>query len=169
VSEDRSPRSEIQNLKSKIQNPTPLPLVEILPCGFDRRREAFYGAVLSPFGPAEPFSGPAAMIRNALIYAMAEVAVVVHSRFGEGGTWRGATEAMRRGLCPFVVFPGVDEGSARAARAMAGLGAVWADPSLGVEEALAAALAELRAREERCGPVRSRAAWGIQSPLWPAP
>lgn len=118
---DRDPAKS----KSQIQYPdsSAARVVEILPCGIGRRSEAFAGAVLSPFDPGEPFCGPSAMIRNALIYAMAEAAVVVHARFGAGGTWRGAAEANRRRLCPLIVLDGFDAESRRAAQALAALGA----------------------------------------------
>jgi predicted Rossmann fold nucleotide-binding protein DprA/Smf involved in DNA uptake len=97
-----------------------LPLVEILPCGTGMRKERFPGCVLSPFAPQEEFSGPNAMQRNALIYSMADAAVIVHARFGEGGTWRGAIEANRRRLCRLIVKEDLSD---RAARALIGLGA----------------------------------------------
>ena len=59
------------------------------------------------------------MRRNALIYAMAEAAVIVHARFGEGGTWNGAIEARRRKICPLIVR---NDGTP-AARALIALGA----------------------------------------------
>ena len=96
------------------------PLVEILPCGMGVRRERFRGCVLSPFAPYEDFSGPNAMRRNALIYSMADAVVVVHARFGEGGTWRGAIEANRRKLCRLIVK---EDANDPAARALIGLGA----------------------------------------------
>jgi hypothetical protein len=54
--------------------------------------------VLSVCNPEEGFSTAAAMERNALIYAAASRSLVVESRFREGGTWHGATSAMRRRL-----------------------------------------------------------------------
>jgi hypothetical protein len=36
------------------------------------------------------------MERNALIYAAADQTVVAHARFKVGGTWTGATDALRR-------------------------------------------------------------------------
>jgi predicted Rossmann fold nucleotide-binding protein DprA/Smf involved in DNA uptake len=38
------------------------------------------------------------MERNRLVYAMSDRALVVHGRYREGGTWAGATDALRRGL-----------------------------------------------------------------------
>lgn len=95
------------------------PLAQILPCGMAMRPEGMEGCVLSPFGPQEPFSGPNAMQRNVLIYALGEAAFIVHARFGEGGTWRGAVEARRRRLCRLVVRA---DGS-RASEALLALGA----------------------------------------------
>ena len=95
------------------------PLIEILPCGIRMRGERFGGCVLSPFACSEEFSGPNAMRRNALIYSMVEAAVIVHARFGEGGTWRGAVEANRRKLSRLIVR---DEPEDVASRALIGLG-----------------------------------------------
>ena len=39
------------------------------------------------------------MERNHLLYAIAELSVVCQARFKEGGSWRGAAEALRRGTC----------------------------------------------------------------------
>jgi predicted Rossmann fold nucleotide-binding protein DprA/Smf involved in DNA uptake len=47
-----------------------------------------------------------ALQRNRWIYASAEIAVVVSSRFGEGGAWAGALEALRSRLCPLVAYRG---------------------------------------------------------------
>lgn len=47
--------------------------------------------------------GRAAMRRNAYIYAGADAVLVARSAHGSGGTWAGATEALRRGLAPVWV------------------------------------------------------------------
>src|SRR5688572_21807881 len=103
------------------------PVVEILPCGMGMRRERFGGCVLLPVGCDEECCGPNAMRRNAWIYSMADAAVVVHARFGEGGTWRGAVEANRRKLCRLIVREDpCDEldPEGRAAKGLIALGAV---------------------------------------------
>lgn len=94
-------------------------VVEILPCGLNLRSERLPGAALSPFAPDAEFSAGRAMMRNALVYALGEAAVLCHARFGEGGTWHGAVSAHRRRLCPLWMR---DDGS-RAAQALIALGA----------------------------------------------
>jgi len=59
---------------------------------------------ITPYHPDAPFSVGNAMGRNALIYAMADHAIVVSSDLGKGGTWEGATQAMRKGLSPVHVI-----------------------------------------------------------------
>jgi hypothetical protein len=81
-------------------------IVQILPCGTDSGGfgvPAYRGCLISPFKRNSPFSGAQAMIRNRLIYAWSRRSVVVHSRFREGGTWGGATDALRRGLGRVIV------------------------------------------------------------------
>lgn len=67
---------------------------EILPRGL---RAGPTGPVtqLSVCAPDEGFSTASAMERNALVYAASPLAVVVHARFKEGGTWHGAVDAVR--------------------------------------------------------------------------
>ncbi|MEX2243987.1 MAG: DNA-processing protein DprA [Fimbriimonadaceae bacterium] len=57
----------------------------------------------SPFSPFIGFQVANAMARNKLIYAHALATVVVSASEGEGGTWAGATEALRLGLGPVLV------------------------------------------------------------------
>jgi predicted Rossmann fold nucleotide-binding protein DprA/Smf involved in DNA uptake len=71
--------------------------------------------LVSPYHPAAGFSAGAAMARNKLIYALADVAVVVSSSEGSGGTWQGAIEAVAAGSVPVLVRdgPNVPEGNRR--------------------------------------------------------
>ena len=109
-------------------------VVGVIPEGIERRlREgATRSAVaegravlVSPYHPAAAFSVGAAMGRNKLIYAFSDVAVVVSSAEGSGGTWSGAIEALKGGWVPVVVRsgPGVPPGNnallARGAAALA--------------------------------------------------
>lgn len=57
----------------------------------------------SPFAPDIGFLVGNAMARNKLIYAGSLGTVVVSSAFESGGTWSGATEALRQSLCPVLV------------------------------------------------------------------
>jgi predicted Rossmann fold nucleotide-binding protein DprA/Smf involved in DNA uptake len=87
-------------------------VVGALPEGVERRirdvetRTALgdgQAVLVSPYHPAAGFSAGAAMARNKLIYATADVAVVVSSARGTGGTWEGATEAIKAGWVPVLV------------------------------------------------------------------
>ena len=40
------------------------------------------------------------MQRNKFIYAQSKGTIVVKSDYDKGGTWSGATEALRNGYCP---------------------------------------------------------------------
>ncbi|MFN3729537.1 MAG: DNA-processing protein DprA [Fimbriimonadaceae bacterium] len=72
-------------------------------------------SLLSPFAAGAEFTAAQAMQRNVLIYASAALAVVIEPRYGVGGTWHGAREAMRRRLCPVAIFHGPESGRAEAA------------------------------------------------------
>ena len=50
------------------------------------------------------------MGRNKLIYTQAALTVVVASDHGNGGTWAGATEALKKGYGKVVVWRGDGEG-----------------------------------------------------------
>lgn len=87
-------------------------VVGVLPEGIERRiRDAStrtavgngQAVLVSPYHPAAGFSAGAAMARNKLIYALADVAVVVSSGVGSGGTWAGAVEALEAGWVPVFV------------------------------------------------------------------
>jgi predicted Rossmann fold nucleotide-binding protein DprA/Smf involved in DNA uptake len=58
----------------------------------------------TPYAPGAGFSVGAAMGRNRLIYALADYAIVVASDAEQGGTWAGATEALKAGWVPLFVL-----------------------------------------------------------------
>ena len=62
--------------------------------------------LVSPYHPAAGFSAGAAMGRNKIIYALSDVAVVVSSAAGSGGTWTGAIEAIDGGWVPVLIRDG---------------------------------------------------------------
>ena len=78
----------------------------------DVRRAVYDGAtaMCTPYSPDAPFSAGNAMGRNKLIYAQAELTVVIASDDGAGGTWSGATEALKHGYGPVAVWRGDGEG-----------------------------------------------------------
>ena len=65
------------------------------------------------YSPKAPFSIGAAMGRNKLIYALADMALIVSSDAETGGTWAGASEALKAGWGPVFVRDGeeVPEGN----------------------------------------------------------
>ena len=65
-------------------------------------------ALLTPYAPSAGFSVGAAMGRNRLIYALADYALVVASEAGQGGTWAGASEALKERWVPVFVLEGPD-------------------------------------------------------------
>jgi predicted Rossmann fold nucleotide-binding protein DprA/Smf involved in DNA uptake len=67
----------------------------------------------TPYSPSAPFSVGTAMGRNKLIYTLADYAVVVTSDAEKGGTWAGATEALRAKWIPVFTLdhPGMPEGN----------------------------------------------------------
>jgi len=79
----------------------------------DVRRAVYEGgtAMCTPYSPDAPFSAGNAMGRNKLIYAQAALTVVVASDDGAGGTWSGATEALKHGYGSVAVWRGDGEGS----------------------------------------------------------
>jgi predicted Rossmann fold nucleotide-binding protein DprA/Smf involved in DNA uptake len=61
-------------------------------------------SVVSAVHPEAGFSVGAAMGRNRLIYALADYAIVIASDAQKGGTWAGASEALRFGWTPVFVL-----------------------------------------------------------------
>jgi predicted Rossmann fold nucleotide-binding protein DprA/Smf involved in DNA uptake len=137
-------------------------VIGVLPVGVERRlKEAStrsavangQAVLVSPYHPAAVFSAGAAMGRNKLIYALADVAVVVSSAEGSGGTWTGAIEAMKGAWAPVLVRdePGVPPGNLA-------LIAQGASPLRGSDLAESIAVHELveSARADRGGMVAER-------------
>ncbi|MBR6826508.1 MAG: DNA-protecting protein DprA [Oscillospiraceae bacterium] len=58
--------------------------------------------LLHPVGPGVNFTTSIAMTRNRLIYAQSQATVVVRSDLNAGGTWAGATDALKHSLCPVL-------------------------------------------------------------------
>ena len=66
--------------------------------------------LVTPYGPDAPFNAGNAMGRNKLIYALADVTFVVATDEGKGGTWAGATEAMKKNYGAVAVWTGEGAG-----------------------------------------------------------
>jgi predicted Rossmann fold nucleotide-binding protein DprA/Smf involved in DNA uptake len=75
----------------------------------------------TPYAPSAPFSVGNAMSRNKLIYALADVTVVVECEEESGGTWAGAVEALKHHYGRVAVWTGA--GAAPANHALVAKGA----------------------------------------------
>ena len=84
--------------------------------GADLRRAIHEGRTVmcTPYSPEAPFSVGNAMGRNKLIYALSALTLVVAAEVDTGGTWSGATEALRRGFGRVAVWRGSGEGPGNA-------------------------------------------------------
>ena len=60
-------------------------------------------ALVTPYNPDAGWNARLAMGRNKHIYCLSDAAVAVTSAAGQGGTWAGATENLRRGWVPLWV------------------------------------------------------------------
>ncbi|MCY4370289.1 MAG: DNA-processing protein DprA [bacterium] len=87
------------------------------------RRAVYEGrtVICTPYAPDSGFSVGKAMGRNKLIYALSDVTVAVAADKGSGGTWSGATEAMKGRYCRVAVWRGNGEGPGN--EALADMGA----------------------------------------------
>lgn len=74
----------------------------------------------TPYSPAARFTAGNAMGRNKIIYGLSRVTVVVTSSQGEGGTWAGATEAIRKRYGRVAVWMGRGAGPGNAPLVKAG-------------------------------------------------
>ena len=92
----------------------------------DFRKAVLDGNVvfLTPYAPEAGFSPANAMGRNKVIYALSHRVLVVCSDKDKGGTWAGATEALRAGWTDVVVWHGPGEGPGNTALAARGATAV---------------------------------------------
>ena len=58
--------------------------------------------ILSMAKPDAGFNAGIAMQRNKYIYVQSEATVVVKSDYNKGGTWGGASEALKKDYCPVL-------------------------------------------------------------------
>ena len=87
-------------------------------------RRAIYDdrtVICTPYAPNSPFSVGRALGRNKLIYGLSDVTVAVAADKGSGGTWSGATEAMKGRYCRVAVWRALGEGPGN--EALADMGA----------------------------------------------
>lgn len=76
--------------------------------------------LITPFVRSTGFVVANAMARNKIIYALSRSTLVVAADHGTGGTWSGATEAIRRRYAPVAVWSGSGAGNGNAALIEAG-------------------------------------------------
>jgi predicted Rossmann fold nucleotide-binding protein DprA/Smf involved in DNA uptake len=76
--------------------------------------------LITPFVPSTGFLVANAMARNKVIYALSRCTLVVASDRGKGGTWSGATEAIRQRYAPVAVWSGAGKGRGNDALVEAG-------------------------------------------------
>jgi predicted Rossmann fold nucleotide-binding protein DprA/Smf involved in DNA uptake len=81
--------------------------------------------------PSAGFSAGAAMARNKIIYGLSAATVVVATDEGNGGTWAGATEALKKGISTILVWRGEGEGPGNAALVALGATVIDAPSDLG--------------------------------------
>lgn len=74
----------------------------------------------TPYRPDARFSAGSAMGRNKIVYGLSRVTVVVTSAKNEGGTWSGATEALKKGYGRVAVWMGAGRGPGNDALVRAG-------------------------------------------------
>ncbi len=64
--------------------------------------------LVSPYHPQSGFTAGNAMGRNKMVYALAELALVIACEKGKGGTWAGAKENLQHRWTPLFVMVGED-------------------------------------------------------------
>ncbi len=88
----------------------------------DNRRAVLDGraCLCTPYQPDARFTAGSAMGRNKIVYGLSRVTLVVASAHDEGGTWSGATEALKKGYGRVAVWMGAGGGPGNEALAKAG-------------------------------------------------
>lgn len=129
-------------------------------------------ALVSPYDPATRFFSRNAMQRNKFIYLLADMALVVASDYGQGGTWSGASEQLEqyRTIPIFVASTG---NASPGLRGLADKGAKpWPEPANRdeFERLLAeASIAEKGASDQESLPLEADSRPGGESEPVPAP
>jgi predicted Rossmann fold nucleotide-binding protein DprA/Smf involved in DNA uptake len=117
----------------------------------DTRRGVADGQIclITSYTPAAPFSVGNAMGRNKIIYGLSRCTVVVASDHDNGGTWAGATEALKNhyGRVASWTGPGSDAGNS----ALVKRGAIELSDVAGLEELLQEAVASPPVNDEALG------------------
>lgn len=90
--------------------------------------------LVSQVHPTAGFTVGNAMARNRLIYALSDLAIVISTSEGTGGTWLGAVENLHRKWAPIAVWSGV--GAPEANARLVELGAYPLNEVLRAEESV---------------------------------
>lgn len=100
----------------------------------DTRRRVLDGSacLATPFAPDAGFSAGNAMARNKVVYGLSRLTLVVASDADTGGTWAGATEALKKGYGRVAIWSGPGEGPGNA-----GLATLGATPVASMDELVA--------------------------------
>jgi len=64
--------------------------------------------LVTQVNPDAGFSVGNAMARNRLIYSLSDLAMIIATKAGSGGTWAGATENRKKRWVPMAVWTGLD-------------------------------------------------------------
>jgi len=112
-------------------------------------------ALITPFSPSLPFTPGKAMGRNPLIYCLADYAIVISSARDRGGTWNGATTALKSKWCP--VFVRADENVPEGNKALIERGGIPLDLTAMPEDTGFEGWLESLAKEHTPRPVRPEA------------
>ena len=78
--------------------------------------------LVTPYPPSTPFSVGNAMGRNKIIYGLSRCTIVVASDHETGGTWAGATEALKNGYGRVAAWTGPGSGTGNSALVERGAG-----------------------------------------------
>jgi predicted Rossmann fold nucleotide-binding protein DprA/Smf involved in DNA uptake len=81
---------------ARVANALGAAVINVLPHGIHVSEKNYVGEAISVCAPGEAFSTYRAMERNQIIYALSDLTVVCSSRYRVGGSWSGATEALRQ-------------------------------------------------------------------------
>jgi predicted Rossmann fold nucleotide-binding protein DprA/Smf involved in DNA uptake len=88
----------------------------------DNRQAMIEGraCLFTPYRPDAGFTTGTAMGRNKIVYGLSRVTLVVASADGEGGTWAGAQEALKKSYGRVAVWMGTGRGPGNEALVHAG-------------------------------------------------
>ena len=108
-------------------------ILEILPYGLNQIKRQLSTNILTAVEPNGTFTTPNAMERNSLIYAIADLTIVVQPRYMKGGSWHGAVTALKKNLTRVAV---VGNPQSKAIKSLINKGAHYAPSPESIEKLL---------------------------------